>query len=185
MDVFDNVAFPLTVAKPRLSRNDIEALDHDLALEAVGLDALARRPATALSGGQQQRVALLARALIREPEVLLLDEPLSNLDAKLREQMREEIRVIQQKIGITTVFVTHDQSEALAISDLILLMDDGKIVEFGDPQNSTTRRKRPTGRISSASRTISRARSSVTARSSSCRRGSPTPARKPTRTATP
>ena len=104
------------------------------ALEAVGLDALARRPATALSGGQQQRVAL-ARALIREPDVLLLDEPLSNLDAKLREQMREEIRAIQQKIGITTVFVTHDQSEALAISDLILLMDEGRIVEFGDPQH--------------------------------------------------
>ena len=132
MNVFENVAFPLTVAKPRPSRQEIEARTHKV-LEIVGLESLAERSATALSGGQQQRVAL-ARALIREPKVLLLDEPLSNLDAKLREQMREEIRAIQQKIGITTVFVTHDQSEALAISDLILLMQDGDIVECGDPQ---------------------------------------------------
>jgi iron(III) transport system ATP-binding protein len=133
MSVFENVAFPLTVAKPRPSRREIEERTRK-ALEVVGLGALAGRSATALSGGQQQRVAL-ARALIREPKVLLLDEPLSNLDAKLREQMREEIRAIQQKIGITTVFVTHDQNEALAISDLILLMQDGNIVEFGEPQH--------------------------------------------------
>jgi iron(III) transport system ATP-binding protein len=132
MNVFENVSFPLTVAKPRPSRQEIEQRTKKV-LGIVGLEALAERPATALSGGQQQRVAL-ARALIREPKVLLLDEPLSNLDAKLREQMREEIRAIQQQVGITTVFVTHDQSEALAISDLILLMHEGKIVEFGDPQ---------------------------------------------------
>ena len=133
MSVYENVAFPLTVNKPRLPKQEIEDRTAK-ALETVGLLTLARRPATALSGGQQQRVAL-ARALIREPQVLLLDEPLSNLDAKLREQMREEIRSIQQKIGITTVFVTHDQNEALAISDLILLMKDGEILEFGEPQH--------------------------------------------------
>jgi iron(III) transport system ATP-binding protein len=133
MTVFDNVAFPLTVKKPKPNKREI-AERTEKVLEIVGLEQLAHRSATALSGGQQQRVAL-ARALVREPKVLLLDEPLSNLDAKLREQMREEIRMIQQKIGITTVFVTHDQSEALAISDLILLMKDGKILEFGDPQD--------------------------------------------------
>ena len=133
MSVQENVAFPLTVGTPRLSRREIEERTEKV-LETVGLQALAKRSATALSGGQQQRVAL-ARALVREPRVLLLDEPLSNLDAKLREQMREEIRAIQQKIGITTVFVTHDQNEALAISDLILLMKDGSILEFGEPQS--------------------------------------------------
>ena len=133
MTVFENVAFPLTVKKPKPDKREITERT-EKALEIVGLAQLAYRSATALSGGQQQRVAL-ARALVREPKVLLLDEPLSNLDAKLREQMREEIRMIQQKIGITTVFVTHDQSEALAISDLILLMKEGSILEFGDPQD--------------------------------------------------
>ncbi len=143
MNVFDNVAFPLTVTKPRPSAREIKERTEKI-LEIVGLDSLANRSATALSGGQQQRVAL-ARALVREPKVLLLDEPLSNLDAKLREQMREEIRTIQQKIGITTVFVTHDQSEALAISDLILLMHEGHIVEFGDPQHLYDRPQTPYG----------------------------------------
>jgi iron(III) transport system ATP-binding protein len=133
MTVYENVAFPLIVSKPRPSRRVIEERTTRI-LETVGLLEYAKRSATALSGGQQQRVAL-ARALIREPRVLLLDEPLSNLDAKLREQMREEIRAIQQKIGITTVFVTHDQNEALAISDLILLMKEGEILEFGEPQH--------------------------------------------------
>jgi iron(III) transport system ATP-binding protein len=143
MTVFENVAFPLTVAKPRPPRREIEERTRKV-LDVVGLGALAGRSATALSGGQQQRVAL-ARALIREPKVLLLDEPLSNLDAKLREQMREEIRAIQQAVGITTVFVTHDQSEALAISDLILLMHEGAIVEFGDPQHLYDRPQTPYG----------------------------------------
>jgi ABC-type Fe3+/spermidine/putrescine transport system ATPase subunit len=133
MTVFENVSFPLTIRKPKPSKAKIRELTEKV-LEIVGLEALAKRSATMLSGGQQQRVAL-ARALVREPSVLLLDEPLSNLDAKLREQMREEIRMIQQKVGITTMFVTHDQSEALAISDLILLMKDGAILEFGDPQD--------------------------------------------------
>jgi iron(III) transport system ATP-binding protein len=103
------------------------------ALELVGLAALAPRRAPNLSGGQQQRVAL-ARALVAEPEVLLLDEPLSNLDAKLRESMRQEIREIQQRLGITTLYVTHDQVEALAISDIVAVMSGGNIVDFGSPQ---------------------------------------------------
>jgi iron(III) transport system ATP-binding protein len=132
MTVVQNVAFPLTIGAGRPSRE--EARTRALrSLEMVGLAELADRAATALSGGQQQRVAL-ARALIREPKVLLLDEPLSNLDAQLRERMRGEIRAVQQALGITAVYVTHDQSEALAISDLIMLMDQGAIVETGAPQ---------------------------------------------------
>jgi iron(III) transport system ATP-binding protein len=132
MTVVENVAFPLTVGEHRRSRK--EAFARALtSLELVGLAEVAQRPATALSGGQQQRVAL-ARALVREPKVLLLDEPLSNLDAQLRERMRAEIRAVQQALGITAVYVTHDQGEALAISDLIMLMDQGAIVETGVPQ---------------------------------------------------
>jgi iron(III) transport system ATP-binding protein len=132
MSVVENVAFPLTVGEHRRSHK--EAFARALtSLELVGLAEVAQRPATALSGGQQQRVAL-ARALVREPKVLLLDEPLSNLDAQLRERMRAEIRAVQQALGITAVYVTHDQSEALAISDLIMLMDQGAIVETGVPQ---------------------------------------------------
>ena len=96
-------------------------------------DQLIGRPAPFLSGGQQQRVAL-ARALVAEPEVLLLDEPLSNLDAKLREQMRVELRAGQQRVGLTAVYVTHDQVEALAISDIIAVMSAGRLVELGPPQ---------------------------------------------------
>ncbi|MDB5095524.1 MAG: transporter ATP-binding protein [Candidatus Eremiobacteraeota bacterium] len=132
MSVLQNVAFPLTVGEDRPSREQarFRALR---TLDLVGLADLADRPATTLSGGQQQRVAL-ARALVREPKVLLLDEPLSNLDAQLRERMRGEIRAVQQALGITAVYVTHDQNEALAISDLILLMDGGVLVETGVPQ---------------------------------------------------
>lgn len=132
MSVIQNVVFPLTVGAHRPSRE--EARTRALAmLDLAGLRDVAEQPATALSGGQQQRVAL-ARALIREPKVLLLDEPLSNLDAQLRERMRGEIRAVQQRLGITAVYVTHDQNEALAISDLIVLMDKGAIVETGIPQ---------------------------------------------------
>jgi iron(III) transport system ATP-binding protein len=132
MSVIQNVAFPLTIGAGRPSREQARA--HALrTLDLVGLADLAERPATTLSGGQQQRVAL-ARALVREPDVLLLDEPLSNLDAQLRERMRGEIRAVQQALGITAVYVTHDQGEALAISDLIMLMDRGAIVETGLPQ---------------------------------------------------
>ena len=132
MSVAENVAFPLTVGADKPSRPEARrrALD---ALDLVGLAGTGDRSATTLSGGQQQRVAL-ARALVREPKVLLLDEPLSNLDAQLRERMRGEIRAVQQKLGITAVYVTHDQNEALAISDLILVMDSGTIVETGAPQ---------------------------------------------------
>jgi iron(III) transport system ATP-binding protein len=103
------------------------------ALDLVGLADLAERPSPALSGGQQQRVAL-ARALVREPKVLLLDEPLSNLDKSLRGRMRDEIRAVQQRLGITTVFVTHDQDEALAVSDDVVVMNGGHVIERGLPQ---------------------------------------------------
>jgi iron(III) transport system ATP-binding protein len=130
MTVFDNVAYPLRNTKT----NKAAIKDRVMAaLELVGLAALASRRAPQLSGGQQQRVAL-ARALVAEPEVLLLDEPLSNLDAKLRESMRQEIREIQQRLGITTLYVTHDQVEALAISDVVAVMSGGNIVDFGSPQ---------------------------------------------------
>jgi iron(III) transport system ATP-binding protein len=132
MSVLENVAFPLTVGPHRPPRAEARARALRT-LDLVGLADVAERPATMLSGGQQQRVAL-ARALVREPKVLLLDEPLSNLDAQLRERMRGEIRAVQQALGITAVYVTHDQNEALAISDLIMLMDRGEIVETGVPQ---------------------------------------------------
>ncbi len=132
MTVIQNVAFPLTVGQDRQPRQRVR--ERALAmLDLVGLADEAERSASSLSGGQQQRVAL-ARALIREPKVLLLDEPLSNLDAQLRERMRGEIRGLQQTLGITAVYVTHDQNEALAVSDVIMLMNKGAIVETGAPQ---------------------------------------------------
>jgi iron(III) transport system ATP-binding protein len=131
MTVFDNVAFPLRHKKPRPARDEIrERVGHTLAL--VQLSGLEMRPAPFLSGGQQQRLAL-ARALISEPRVLLLDEPLSNLDAKLREEMRSELRLIIERLGITTMFVTHEQVEALTMSDIIAVMKDGAIVQQGRP----------------------------------------------------
>lgn len=132
MTVAGNVAFPLRVERPRIARSDVRRRVKE-ALALVGLEGYGSRPATALSGGQQQRVAL-ARALVREPKVLLLDEPLSNLDAELRDRMRDEIRELQQRLGITTVFVTHDQAEALAMSDRVIVMNEGRIVEAGPPQ---------------------------------------------------
>ena len=136
MTVAQNVMFPLRVARPRPSKEQARGAAMQ-ALDLVGLADLADRPAPALSGGQQQRVAL-ARALVREPQVLLLDEPLSNLDKGLRGRMRDEIRAVQQRLGITTVFVTHDQDEALAISDDVVVMDGGRIVERGLPQEIYT-----------------------------------------------
>ena len=131
MTVVENVMFPLKVSRPRPRKGEARkrALE---ALDAVGLADFAERPAPALSGGQQQRVAL-ARALVREPKVLLLDEPLSNLDKGLRGRMRDEIRAVQQRLGITTVFVTHDQDEALAVSDDVVVMNGGHVVERGIP----------------------------------------------------
>jgi iron(III) transport system ATP-binding protein len=133
MTVAENVAFPFTVAKGRrYSRAEIEE-GVRRALAVVDLDGFQERPATKLSGGQQQRVAL-ARAIVHEPRLLLLDEPLSNLDAQLRDDMRGELKRLQSKIGITTVYVTHDQSEALALSDTIAVIDRGHITQMGTPQ---------------------------------------------------
>src|SRR5690625_3732375 len=131
MSVFENVAFPLQSTGVR--RAEIQEKT-TRALEMVGLGQFAQRSATQLSGGQQQRVAL-ARAIIRNGKVLLLDEPLSNLDAKLREQMRDELRELQLQLKTTTIFVTHDQDEALAMSDRIIVMCDGEIVEQGTPSD--------------------------------------------------
>jgi iron(III) transport system ATP-binding protein len=132
MTVIDNVMFPLRVNRPRPKKSAARERAMQ-ALDLVGLADLAERPAPALSGGQQQRVAL-ARALVREPKVLLLDEPLSNLDKGLRGRMRDEIRAVQQRLGITTVFVTHDQDEALAVSDDVVVMNGGHVIERGLPQ---------------------------------------------------
>ena len=131
MTVFDNVAFPLRQRWPRPPRAEIhERVEKVLSL--VQLGGLESRPAPFLSGGQQQRLAL-ARALVGEPRVLLLDEPLSNLDAKLREQMRWELREIIKRLKVTTLFVTHEQIEALTMSDVIAVMNDGVIVQQGTP----------------------------------------------------
>jgi putative spermidine/putrescine transport system ATP-binding protein len=111
------------------------------ALDMVGLGALASRYPAELSGGQQQRVAL-ARALVIEPEVLLLDEPLSNLDAALRAEMRDEIARLQRRLGITTLFVTHDQEEALSLSDLVVVMNRGEVVEVAPPETLSERPRR-------------------------------------------
>ena len=132
MSVFDNVAFPLNVADGRMPKKEIRSRVME-ALELVDLGELPDRMATQLSGGQQQRLSL-ARALVRRPKLLLLDEPLSNLDAKLRERMRSELRVIQQQIGITTLFVTHDQTEALSMSDRVAVMNEGQIEQVGEPE---------------------------------------------------
>jgi iron(III) transport system ATP-binding protein len=131
LDVFDNVAYPLAVARPRIARAEIEKRVMDV-LALVGMQAMARRPATRLSGGQQQRVAL-ARAIVRRPSLLLLDEPLSNLDARLRDAMRRELATLIRQIGITALFVTHDQVEALSLADRVAVMDQGRIVQEGAP----------------------------------------------------
>lgn len=132
LNVFENVAFPLRVSGRSVPSSEITQRV-EAALAAVHLAGYETRPATNLSGGQQQRLAL-ARALIREPKVLLLDEPLSNLDAKLRERMRTEIRELQRRLGITTVYVTHDQAEALSMSDRIAVLCEGRIVQEGSPR---------------------------------------------------
>ena len=132
MSVFENVAFPLRLGQRRRRGSALRDAVHQ-ALELVGLGDYASRGATQLSGGEQQRVAL-ARAIVSEPAVLLLDEPLSNLDAKLRERMRSEIRLLHRRLGITTVFVTHDQTEALSMSDRIAVMCNGRIVQEGTPR---------------------------------------------------
>lgn len=132
LSVFENVAFPLRVGKQALPNDQIRKKVR-AALEQVELGTYEERMATQLSGGQQQRLAL-ARALVREPQVLLLDEPLSNLDAKLRERMRVELRELQRRLQITTLYVTHDQIEALSMSNRIAVMNAGVIVQEGTPR---------------------------------------------------
>jgi ABC-type Fe3+/spermidine/putrescine transport system ATPase subunit len=131
MTVFENVAFPLKVR--RANRREIKERV-EKTLDLVGLANFSDRPAILLSGGQQQRVSL-ARALVYSPSILLLDEPLSNLDAKLREQMRIELKRLQQQLGFTVLFVTHDQIEAMSLSTRLALMNQGRIEQIGAPQD--------------------------------------------------
>ena len=129
MSVLDNVAYGLSVSG--LSKDEAQRRAR-VAMEGVGLVGFDARSPSELSGGQQQRVAV-ARALVLEPRVMLFDEPLSNLDARLRRSMREEIRALQQRLKLTVAYVTHDQSEALAVSDQIIVMDAGRIAQAGTP----------------------------------------------------
>lgn len=131
MNVFENVAYPLQirgVAKSKI-KEEVKQI-----LELVGLGEMAERKSTQLSGGQQQRVAL-ARSLVFHPHILLLDEPFSNLDAKLREQMRIEVKQLQQRLGITIIFVTHDQVEALSLADRIIMLNKGSVEQIATPKN--------------------------------------------------
>jgi iron(III) transport system ATP-binding protein len=137
MNVFDNIAYGLRMNKVR--KAEIKRRVEDVT-KLVGLRGLIERPVTKLSGGQQQRVAV-ARALVYEPRLLLFDEPLSNLDAKLRERMRLELIKLQREIGITSIYVTHDQAEAMVISDEIIVMQDGKIEQIGSAGEIYTRPK--------------------------------------------
>ncbi|MBR2616290.1 MAG: ABC transporter ATP-binding protein [Clostridia bacterium] len=134
LNVLQNIIFPLQNLKgaQKMTREAMEAKAMEVA-RLVSIEELMARKPSELSGGQQQRVAI-ARALVKTPRILLLDEPLSNLDARLRLQTREEIRRIQRATGVTTVFVTHDQEEAMSISDLIVVMREGVIQQIGNPQ---------------------------------------------------
>lgn len=131
MNVYDNIAFPLRVRKDKSAQIDQQVRE---AAELVHVPELLQRKPAQLSGGQQQRVAL-ARALVRRPDILLLDEPLANLDTKLRLEMRSEIRRIQQETGITAVLVTHDQVEAMSMCDRIAIMREGEIVQLSEPDH--------------------------------------------------
>ena len=142
MTVAANIGYPLRV---RHLSNSVIRKKVSSVLELVNMAGLEDRPASLISGGQQQRVAL-ARALIYEPDLLLMDEPFSNLDAKLREQMRIELKLLQSRLGITVIFVTHDQVEALSLSDWIILMNDGHIEQSGVPQDLYERPTTPFAR---------------------------------------
>ena len=131
MNVFDNIAFGLKIKK--MSKDVIEQKVMKM-LKLIGLEGYENKDVTLMSGGQQQRVAI-ARALVNEPSVLLLDEPLSALDLKLRKEMQYELKRIQQEVGITFIFVTHDQEEALTMSDKIVVMKEGEIQQVGTPQD--------------------------------------------------
>jgi len=132
MTVYDNVAFPLSWGKKKVNKREVEKRVDD-ALSLVRLEALKSRPSTDLSGGQQQRVAL-ARALALEAKVILMDEPLSNLDARLRDEMRIELKRLTGQLGVTTLYVTHDQIEALSLADKVCVMRDGSILQTGKPE---------------------------------------------------
>ena len=131
MNVYENIAFGLKIKKK--AKNEIDTKVKEM-LKLVALEGFEKRKIDSLSGGQQQRVAI-ARALINEPEVLLLDEPLGALDLKLRKEMQIELKRIQQRLGITFIFVTHDQEEALTMSDTIIVMNKGKIQQMGSPED--------------------------------------------------
>ena len=131
MNVYDNIAYGLKIAK--MSKDVIDQKVMRM-LKLIGLEGFEKRDVTLLSGGQQQRVAI-ARALANEPRVLLLDEPLSALDMKLRKEMQYELKNIQQEVGITFIFVTHDQEEALTMSDKIVVMKEGEIQQVGTPED--------------------------------------------------
>lgn len=133
MTVLENVMFPLTVGKKKMPKKEAEEIARKY-MKVTSIEELANKKPGEMSGGQQQRVAI-TRALVQNPKILLLDEPLSNLDARLRLKIREEIRRLVKEIGITTVFVTHDQEEALSISDRIVLMNEGIVQQFDVPQN--------------------------------------------------
>ena len=132
LDVYQNVALPLTDGRRRLPKSQVRDRVMEC-LQLVRLDGLEKRPVTDLSGGQQQRVAL-ARAVVTRPMVLLMDEPLSNLDARLREEMRLELKKIATSAGVTTLYVTHDQAEALSLGDRICVMNEGEIQHVGTPE---------------------------------------------------
>lgn len=133
MTVLENIMFPLTVGKNKKSKQEAKAISEKF-MKITSIEGLADKKPGEMSGGQQQRVAI-TRALVQSPKILLLDEPLSNLDARLRLKIREEIRRLVKEIGITTIFVTHDQEEALSISDRIVLMNEGIVQQFDVPQN--------------------------------------------------
>ena len=133
MTVLENVMFPLTVGKKKKPKEEAEKIAKEY-MKITSIEELANKKPGEMSGGQQQRVAI-TRALVQSPKILLLDEPLSNLDARLRLKIREEIRRLVKEIGITTIFVTHDQEEALSISDRIVLMNQGIVQQFDIPQN--------------------------------------------------
>ena len=131
MNVYENIAFGLKIKK--VSKNEIDKKVSEM-LKLVALEGFEKRAIDSLSGGQQQRIAI-ARALVNEPKILLLDEPLGALDLKLRQEMQRELKKIQQKLGITFIFVTHDQEEALTMSDTIVVMNKGKIQQMGSPED--------------------------------------------------
>lgn len=131
LNVFENIAFGLRVQRPKLSEQEISRRVYD-ALELVALKGFEKRSVGQLSGGQQQRIAI-ARAIVNRPQVLLLDEPLGALDLKLRKDMQRELKQIQQQVGITFIYVTHDQEEALTMSDTVVVMNKGEIQQIGTP----------------------------------------------------